>query len=94
MPISSTVASLPPVIAASMVPVATSSQAWPMLSLAEAQAEATEKLGPRAPVSMAMSPPAPLGMSMGMVNGLTRRGPFSKIVLTASWKARMPPIDE
>ncbi len=83
-PVSPIVASLPPVSMASAMPLRTISQAMPRLSLAVAQAEATAKLGPRAPMSMPTRPPAPLGIIMGMVKALTRRGPEAVSTRTAS----------
>ncbi len=93
-PTSMIVASLAPVMAASAIPLRMSIQAAPMPSAPEAQAEATEKFGPLAPVSIATSPLAPLDMSIGMAKGLMRRGPDSARVSTAISRVCNPPTAE
>ncbi len=76
----------------SAIPLRKYIQAWPMASLPEAQAEPIEKAGPRAPRSIARWPAAPLDMIIGMVNGLTRRGPSCSMIPTESSSARSPPM--
>jgi len=58
----------------------------------EAQAEATESAGPLAPWSIPTNPAAPLGISMGIRNGLARRGPPSETSMMPSSKEPIPPI--
>ena len=70
-------ASLAPAIAASINPDLIISQAIPKPSPPLAQAEATEKLGPRAPKSIEVIPAPPFDIYIALVKGFTRRGPFS-----------------
>jgi len=93
-PTSMIVASADPAIAASTTPCLMSDHAMPRPSEPDAQAEATEKLGPRAPVWMLSRPPAPFDISLGIMKTSIRRGPALSSVRTASWKALVPPIAE
>ncbi len=91
MAIRSRVASAPPTMATSTISARSISQPIPMASLPEAQAEATDRLGPMAPMSIEVMPAAPLAIIIGMTNGLMRRGPLSAMAWTAASIDPMPP---
>ena len=69
-------ASLPPVIARSVMPDRTIQYACPMAWPAEAQAVETVKLGPVIPNSIEMWLAPALAMVLGMVSGCTRFRPI------------------
>ena len=77
-------ASLPPVIITSAWPVWMILKASPIALAAEAQAVATAEFGPRRPQRIETWPLAALTISLGIVNGLIRDGPFSASRCAAS----------
>ena len=81
MQYSSMVLSAPPVIITSARPERIMSSATPMASVEAEQAVETVRTGPLALRAMETLPGPSLAMSMGMVIGERRRGPFSKRVL-------------
>src|SRR3970040_1903129 len=91
MAMCSSVASARPTMAASIIPARAISHPMPMASLLEAQAEATDRLGPMAPMSIELIPAAPLAIIIGITNGLTRRGPTSKMVRLGGSVGLIPP---
>ncbi len=68
-------ASVPPAITASASPRWISRSASPIACAPVAQAEETEKPGPRAPVRIATCPAAALGIIIGTKLGETARSP-------------------
>ena len=76
------IASAPPAIMTSASPRWMSLRASPIAWLPVAQAVMTEEFGPFAPKRMDTSPDAMLTIIIGMKNGDTRSGPFSRRV---SW---------
>ena len=76
MPKGRIVASAPPQIMACASPRLMISAPSPMAFALDAQADMTAKFGPVSPNCMAMRPAARSVSIIGMVNGLTRRGPF------------------
>ena len=65
-------ASLPPAMAASVIPLRTIQKAWPMAWAAEEHAVEMVKLGPVMPNSMEIWLAPALAMVLGMVSGCTR----------------------
>jgi hypothetical protein len=63
-----------------------------MASVLDAHAETSVRAYARALRSMLMAAEAAFGMSMGMVIGRTRRGPFSLSVSHASRSVQRPPM--
>ncbi len=67
-----------------------SPSAWPPV----AQADTVAKLGPMAPVAIAICPAATFAIPMGMKNGEMRSGPRSPISSTLSNSVATPPSPE
>ena len=88
------VASAPPQTMAVASPRLMISVPSPMALALDAQADMTAKLGPVMPNCMAMRPAARSVSIIGMVNGLTRRGPFLSSTWICSSMVRMPPMPE
>ena len=84
-------ASTPPAIIMSASPRRIVSQASPRAWPPVAQAETVAKLGPSAPVAIAIWPAPTLAMPIGMKNGEIRSGPRSPISSTLSNSVCTPP---
>ena len=85
-------ASAPPTITASARPLRISSNPSPIAVALAAHAVTGADVGPMAPMSMAISPAAILGIIIGHMYGLTRSGPLSRMVWKLASKLAIPPI--
>ena len=84
--------SVPPAMTTSARPSRRCSTALTIDSVLEAHALATVRAYARAPKCSERLPAAALGMSIGTVMGMTRRGPFSRSVSHASSSVHTPPM--
>src|SRR5438034_8422221 len=87
-------ASAPPAIMTSASPRWMSRRASPIAWLPVAQAVMTAEFGPFAPKRIDTSPDAMFTIIIGMKNGDTRSGPFSRRVSWFASRVWMPPIPE
>ena len=87
-----TAASDPPVIMMSDTPWRMLCVASPMAWAAEAQAVVMAELGPFSPKRIETLPAAALHISLGIVNGLTRSGPFSSSFFAPVSNSSIPPM--
>ena len=87
-------ASTPPAIIMSASPRRIVSHASPRAWPPVAQADTVAKLGPMAPVAIAICPEPTLAMPIGMKNGEIRSGPRSAITSTLSNSVDTPPRPE
>ncbi len=85
-------ASAPPATTTSAIPARIVSYASPSASAPDAHADTVERTAPCAPISSPIRPAGPLGMSIGTVNGETRREPLSRNVSHWSSSVIAPPM--
>ena len=94
MPMSVTLASVPPTTMTSARPRSMSSAPSTMALLLEAHAETVAKLGPRRPCRIEIWPGAMSMIIMGTKNGESRRGPWCANPTTWSWNIFIPPMPD